>query len=369
MTNYETYQEKLNILSKHAVQNFDDLQDALGIGLRKRGERYIGNCPIHEGANSGKFIFYVDGDGLGNYYCPTRECHSQFTNNVIGFTKAVLTNQNGGEPVQFKDVINFLCTTFDLDLKKIKVNTEEIEQKNFVKDVERLNKREKVIHGAVPLEDFAADLTIPSPYFTDRGVPEKILEKFWVGDYSLKQGEFVHRAVVPVIDPTGKRVIGATARSIYLKCSRCGCFHKKNISCVPITKWINSGQFAGSYLYNYFGASEHIAASKVAVLVEGQADIWRLDEAGIYNAVGVFGAKLTDDQTHLLERLGTMALVIVADNDEAGQACAQRIAKARSQLFHTKIVKISQKDVDEMSIEEIQTEIIPTIKKMEEKYK
>lgn len=363
--NYDEYQAKLNILAEHAVTHFADLADALGLGLRKQGDQYVGNCPLHDGSNSRKFIFYTD-NPLGNFYCPTRECHSQYSNNVIGFVRGVLTGNNGGELVPFAEVIKFLSGLFGIDLSTIKIDAEELEKQNFVKSMAGVG--QGALDEGVSADEFGHDLIIPSPYFSSRGISPEILDALGVGDCDSPGSPFYKRAVVPVFSANGKMVVGATARSIYIECGRCGGFHGKNKSCVYYAKWLNQGTFAGHYLYNFHVAKRDVKKTKVAVIVEGQMDAWRLNELGIYNVVGVFGAKLTQQQSALLESLGTMGLVVITDSDEAGQSCAKRIINNFSRLYHITTVKPSAKDLGEMLTKDIVDFVVPAIKKAEERY-
>jgi len=66
---------------------------------------------------------------------------------------------------------------------------------------------------------------------------------------------------------------------------------------------------------------------------------------------------LSDRQKILLDSSGAMAIVIITDNDEAGDSAAKQIeskCKNTYRIFH---FKISKNDVADMTSEEIQAEI------------
>ena len=130
-------------------------------------------------------------------------------------------------------------------------------------------------------------------------------------------------------------------------------------------KWINSKHFnAGAYLYGYWLAREVIRDTKTAILVEGQGDVWRLYEAGIRNSVGMFGSSLSDGQARILETSGALNLVVLTDNDEAGEKARDSIIQKCERLFHIIFPTFSKKDIGEMSVIEIEEEVKPQLKGM-----
>jgi DNA primase len=96
--------------------------------------------------------------------------------------------------------------------------------------------------------------------------------------------------------------------------------------------------------------------------VEGPGDVWRLWEAGIENAVAMFGAGLTDEQQIVIERSGAMNISIVRDNDATGEMSE---AKLKDELSFYKLRFIvppaGYKDVGAMPTELVQKEIIPCL--------
>jgi DNA primase len=85
--------------------------------------------------------------------------------------------------------------------------------------------------------------------------------------------------------------------------------------------------------------------------------VWRLEENGIHNSVGIFGSSLSDCQKILLDSSGAMNLVVLTDNDEAGNKAAQSIKQKCQNTYRIFIPKISKSDVGEMNSEEINSEI------------
>ena len=95
--------------------------------------------------------------------------------------------------------------------------------------------------------------------------------------------------------------------------------------------------------------------------MEGQGDVWRMHEAGLINTVGMFGSSLSDAQARILETSGALNIVILSDNDEAGRKAKESITKKCERLFHIVCPEISTKDVGEMTVEQIHSELVPQL--------
>ena len=114
-------------------------------------------------------------------------------------------------------------------------------------------------------------------------------------------------------------------------------------------------------LYGLNIAKDKILETNTAILVEGQGDTWRMHEAGYENTVGIFGSSINEDQLILLEQSGALNLVILTDSDEAGNKAYQQIVKKCGRRFNYFRPEISQKDVGDMSIEQIQEQLNPQL--------
>ena len=101
-----------------------------------------------------------------------------------------------------------------------------------------------------------------------------------------------------------------------------------------------------------------------AIIVESPGNVWRLEEAGIHNSVGIFGSSLSDRQKIILDGSGAMNIIILADNDDAGKKAAQQIKKKCEKTYNIYIAQITKTDIGEMSVEEIKSEIKPFLEKI-----
>lgn len=305
-------------------------------------------CPVHGGDNNEGACIFTDGSKTkGNWMCWTHCCEKDYGKNIIGFIRGVLSHKTGKE-CTFYAALNFALSF--LDKKLIDIKEEKIPESiyNNMKLIEIFSRKPEKIDLQIPREKVIESLEIPSKYYIGRGYLPETLVAFDVGECYNPSRQMRNRAVVPVYDEDYK-YIGCVGRSLDED-------NKKY-------KWINSKGFKKScYLYGIWMAKPHIQKTSTIILVEGQGDVWRLYEAGIKNAVGIFGADLSEDQLITLEQLGVMNVVILTDNDEAGQKAAEGIVKKGGRRFNYFTPIISQKDIGDMSIEDIETELKPQIK-------
>ncbi|ROT89843.1 DNA primase [Gordonibacter urolithinfaciens] len=122
---------------------------------------------------------------------------------------------------------------------------------------------------------------------------------------------FFNRVMFPIGDAQGEciafggRVIGK-GEPKYLNSQETSVFHKSQV------------------LYGLDHAKAAMAATGVAVVVEGYTDVIALHEAGIGNAVATLGTALTMRHIRLLARHAQHKIVYLFDGDEAGQRAADR---------------------------------------------
>ena len=122
---------------------------------------------------------------------------------------------------------------------------------------------------------------------------------------------FFNRVMFPIGDAQGEciafggRVIGK-GEPKYLNSQETPVFHKSQV------------------LYGLDHAKAAMAATGVAVVVEGYTDVIALHEAGIGNAVATLGTALTMRHIRLLARHAQHKIVYLFDGDEAGQRAADR---------------------------------------------
>ena len=336
---------KINAISNGLVERISDLLSHFGIEYEVFENRVTFACPVHGGDNPTAVSIFTDGDSIiGNWQCFTHHCETEYKQDILGFLQGVLSATTE-EDVTFGQTIKFACEFLESSFDNL-----EGYENNIVTFTELANKvfEKKIEHReGISREEIRDRIQIPSTYYINRGFLPATLEKFDVGLCETPNKPMSNRVVVPVYDNDHQHMIGCVGRAT-------------SSSVNP--KWLNSKGFnSGASLYNYWHAKDHILESNTAILVEGQGDVWRLDEAGIYNVVGMFGCSLGEQQRLILERSGALKLVVITDADEAGELAREKIAAQCERMYNIQFVDLPQKDVGDMSVEEINSHIKPQL--------
>lgn len=122
---------------------------------------------------------------------------------------------------------------------------------------------------------------------------------------------FYNRIMFPIYDVQGEciafggRIIG-DGQPKYLNSQETPVFHKSEV------------------LFGLDKAKAAMAASGIAVVVEGYTDVIALSEAGIGNAVATLGTALTAQHIRSLSRHAKHRIVYLFDGDDAGRRAADR---------------------------------------------
>lgn len=291
-------------------------------------DRMFGKCPIHGGDNTTAFSMFKDN---GCWTCFTHGCQQQFGNSIFGFTKAMLAK---AENIPFISYPNKKVAEF------LQMNTTSYVRP---KEPEIINVEDIIQNEPIMLrEEAEAILSEPSPYYLRRGFQAETLKRFSVSEIPnarLMEG----RAIVPIFDPEGINLIGFSGRSTGTR----------------KPKWLHSQDFHRNLsLYNSWSIG---VSPDYVIVTEGCAKVWRLFEAGISNAVGIYGTFMSDFQIGLLNSIGPSRVYILMDNDEPGKTAAKNIEKKLAGFYKTVILDTDIVDVDQESVEKVQRVISPLI--------
>lgn len=364
-------QAKLKIVCDEVCDNIETLLENFGLDYKFNNKMITMSCPIHDGDNESAFNLYPEGDNYrGNWKCRTHNCEKIFKGSVIGFIRGVISHQkygwkNEGDPsCSFKEAVEFATQFIKKDLSSIKISKSEKEKRQFTSVVNYLQDSAINQTSLITRNQIIKALKIPAQYYIDRQYSPEILTKYDVGLCDKEGKEMSNRVVVPIYDHNYEHMIGCTGRSIYEKCFQCKGYHNPSEQCPSsenvwkYPKWKHSSDFKSqNNLYNFWFAKKHILDSGIAIIVESPGNVWRLEENGIHNSVGIFGSSLSDRQKILLDSSGAMSLIILTDNDDAGHKAADQIKAKCQNTYRIFIPKISSSDVGEMNTEQIDNEI------------
>ena len=342
-------QEELAELCILVAGNMRELLDHFELEYEDLGDLIRMVCPIHEGADNphGCTIrLNPEQEFYGCWKCWTNQCEKEFFTTPIGFIRALLSRDRE-ENATFKEAVTFALKFTN---PKSLDNDFDFVERNFQRIINAVNSKPEKKTSGISRQDVRKALVMPPQYYIKRGYSKEVLDKFDIG-LSIKEGSpMKNRVVVPVYDDDHEFVVAHLGRQTTEQDNG--------------YKWINSKNFKKSnYLYGYWFAKDKIRELRSVILVEGQGDVWRLHESGIENVVGMFGASLSDAQSRIIETSGAFNVIILTDNDNAGEKAKQTIRERLGRICKIIEPQIPAKDVGEMTVEEIRQMIVPQIQK------
>lgn len=316
-------------------ENIEKILTALSVEHETFGDNIYCKCPVHEGSDNPKGLSFSIDKGI--WKCWTRDCQDHYNNDIFGLIRGTLSNISGEEKT-FSDALKWGCDLLDIKRTKTKIESKPIyEDQDFFNLVKILNEKQNhVEHNTIELK---FDIAYPSEYFISRGFKESTLKHFEVGDCCTK-GTLNNRAIIPIHNDSGENIIGLIGRST-----------KEYVS--PKFLFYPKGLDKRYCLYNYHRAIEHINRTNCMYIVEGQGDVWKLYEAGVKNAVSIFGKSITKQQEDKINKLPVTHIIVLTDNDQAGRESKTQIKRQFNRMYKLTFPKIKVKDVGQMKVNEI----------------
>ena len=308
--------------------------------LRKQGARLVGRCPFHEERTPS---FSVN-PALGLYHC--FGCHQG--GDVIKFVRDT-------QGLDFAGAIEWLGERFRLELEYEDVSPEQAEKRNRRARLHELLDDAARYYERALWETEAGSLA--RDYLKGRGFGEEIAREFRLGlslggdslsrkaiakgfkreelaaaGLTRSRGDdyFQRRLMFPLTDARG-RVLGFQARKLYEDDPLRG-------------KYVNTQEselfHKSAVVYGLDKARSAIAKQDRACVVEGNADVIALRQAGFEPVVACMGTALTEQQLRELGRL-TKRLWLAFDGDAAGESAALRgMELAVAQKFDVNVVAL-----------------------------
>jgi len=356
------------------AENIEQICDYFNIKLSMAGKCYIGKCPIHKGDNPTAFNFYhTRGHStIGNWVCNTHECHNIFGNNSLGLIRALLSVKNGwgkegDSQKSFAEAVKWCEKHLGIKYKS----------GNRTRDISNVINRLYVkenLKYKINLSNsqyLNSGLVFPDKYFLSRGYQPKTIKEFAIGFCANPVKPMYNRAIVPLHDNEGKKIIGCSGRIVYAKCDICQSYHDTKKICPNkdfknlYPKWKHSSSFPGKYsLYNWHRAIKYIQKSGLAILTEGQPNVWRLFEAGFPMSLSCFGSNLAIEQKRVLDTSGAHTIIIVPDADKASEKFTKKIIELCKHSYNIVTIEPSyDDDIGECNIETVKTILSPFVEK------
>ena len=299
------------------------IEEVIGdfVELKKRGVNYLGRCPFHNEKTPSftvsptKGIYKCFGCGKGG--------------NVVNFIMEI-------EHYNYPEALKYIANKYSIEVVENELTFEQKDKKNkkdnqyliteFAKNIFKKNLNSK------------DEKNIALRYFKERGISERMIEKFELG-YAMSSSNFLttialknnfnpqllidsglslanennnkiidrfkDRIIFPIHSFTG-RVLGFGGRSLkesakakYLNSPETLIYHKSKV------------------LYGLFQAKTDIKREDECYIVEGYTDVISLFEKGIKNVVSASGTALGVEQLRLISRI-TENITLIFDSDDAG---------------------------------------------------
>jgi DNA primase len=250
-------------------------------GLRRRGERLAGRCPIHGGKREDSFRVHL---GRSVFHCFACRAHG----NVLDFVAAM-------------EQCSIRAAALHLE-RWFAVSTRSAAEGQSGK--RQLVRKEE--GGNPPLPFVLTGVDPTHPYLARRGIEMATAVEFGVGFYAgpgLLRGSMV----IPIRNVCG-RIVAYAGRALDDE---------------PPKYKLPPGFRKGRELFNLPRAVA--TGSPAVIVVEGYFDCMRVHQAGFPWVVALMGSSLSDAQRRvLLRHFGKVLLML--DGDPVGRAASQAIA-------------------------------------------
>ena len=317
---------ELVALKEHANQRIIRVLDALGVDYNESYKWITAPCPIHGGDREDAFSWHLD---YNMYQCFSRGGHDKHGKDVYGLVRGVLD-------CNFPKAVQFLKDLFSgEDMGDVRELMEIKENKKFVAQINR----KQVEYFP---EDMLARLAY-NAYLETRGYPKELVIEYQAGVPSTKYKKMSNRIVFPIRDIKGG-IVGFTGRTLFPDWRERG-----------IGKWEHSKGFDKEHnLFNIDRAKPHIQATGKVILCEGPLDVLRLEQAGIHNAVAIFGRKLHNGQMSILFQVAANEIILALDADTAGKTGTEDAFGTAKSFFKVRAIDLGEGDVGDLPIEKVQ---------------
>jgi len=338
-------------LCENVTNKLPEIFDAEGIDYTIHSNRISFTCFVHGSDKRESACVYSQESYMGligNWQCFTSSCHEKVGKSVVNLVHELYTKKGWTKQRTYDYLKNITHHTDTISNDKIKFiqDTNLITQPTFppVKDTYSLSA--------------VSSLGIPSKYYQNRGFSQEILRKHSVGECT-KETKFRNRVVIPIFNEDKTCITNFLGRSVFDECVVCNKYHKLRTFC-PTTdldnfnaaKWINHSTM-NETLYNLWHALPFIKQTGTCVLVEGSSDCWKLEEAGIFNCLGLLTNNLSYLQKVKLESLPCTRIILCLDNDKKGMEGRELIQNKINRYFKIDEIVTDGKDVSEMNLEDI----------------
>lgn len=362
-------QQEIAFIQDRACERIAEIFDALGCDYIEKHDYLQCACPIHGGDNCRALFWAIRSN---HFECKTRGCHCDIitgpSSSIFGLVRGTMTNKTN-QKWSFQQAVNFVAQVLGLEqCHENNVTAQDIE---IAKIIRQHRKRQSATKGqGIPLAEMISHLKSDQVYYPNRGVSPEIIAKYHVSFCNTRGKPMYKRAFFPILDLTGRYIMGWSGRSIYDKCAKCGMHHHSERSSCPdpqygevYTKWKHSKGFRGELcLYNIWYAKHFINKTSTVIVCEGAGDVWALESAGIRNSIALLGLNMSRQQRLILQNAGALTVICALDNDNAGIKAMKKLDRDLTHYFRVFCVTPDTvNDIGDMFAEDIVAKIGPIL--------
>lgn len=293
------------------------------VSLKKRGSSYLGLCPFH---NERTPSFSVS---------PSRGIFKCFSCGKAGNAVSFLMDL---ESMSYVEAIKWLGHKYNIEVTERELTSAEKEAEVERESMFAANEY-ALHHFESTLRDTADGREIGLSYFRERGISDKMIEKFHLG-YALERpaddlfkkataAGFTERYLVEtgltVRRDDGSlydRFKGRVIYPVHSLSGRVVAFGGRTLRKEKtVAKYVNSPESRiyskKNEIYGMYQARQSIARKKCCIIVEGYMDVISMHQAGVENTVSSSGTALTEEQVRIIKRF-TDNVILIYDCDAAG---------------------------------------------------
>lgn len=293
------------------------------ISLKKRGSSYLGLCPFH---NERTPSFSVS---------PSRGIFKCFSCGKAGNAVSFLMDL---ESMSYVEAIKWLGHKYNIEVQERELTSAEKEAEAVRESMFAANDF-AMKHFETTLHDTPDGREIGLSYFRERGISDKMIEKFHLGyalerpsddlykkgltagfseRYLIDTGLAVRRDDGSIYDRFRGRVI----YPVHSLSGRVVAFGGRTLRKEKtVAKYVNSPESAiyskKNEIYGMYQARQAIARKKCCIIVEGYMDVISMHQSGVENTVSSSGTALTEEQVNIIKRF-TDNVILIYDCDAAG---------------------------------------------------
>ncbi len=364
--------KECRFIQDRACERIAEIFEALDIEHTIRHDYVQSACPVHGGDNQRAMYWAMQ---TSHWKCVTRHCEQSPvtgpSSSVFGLVRGTLSNKTE-KPCTFQQAVVFVSQV--LNLSDVEMTEDTAETIEIAKTIRAHKKKisEKPQNKGKLLSTTLPHLIPDTVYYPKRGVSTETISRYHISICNDENRPFHNRAFFPILDETGRYVLGWSARSVFDKCFDCNMWHPKDIACPTKKDWTKYAKWKHSYgfkaeecLYNLWYAKPFIGKYGTAIICEGPGDTWALEQSGIKNSVAMFGLNCSKKQRQLLQQAGALTLVFILDNDKSAREAENRLKKQLIHYFRTLfLTPENANDVGEMVHSDIKTKILPFMKQI-----